>query len=66
MAQFHELCDLTESNHITQQASASPGYLVLGFLGISKPINKQVSIITITAGWLSSWVVDLAQGHHAC
>lgn len=66
MAQFHELCDLTESNHIIQRAFVSPGYLVLGFLGISKPINKQVSIITITVGWPSSWVVDLAMGHHAC
>lgn len=68
MAQFHELCDITESNHIIQWAFASLGYLVLSFLGISKQtnkqtneINKQFSIITITVGWLSSWVVGLAK-----
>lgn len=62
MAQFHELYDITESNHIIQWAFASLGYLVLGFLGISKQINKQVSIIVIIVGWPSSWVVGLARG----
>lgn len=65
MAQFHELCDIAESNHIIQRAFANPG--VPGSrLPWNKELNKQASIITITVGWLSSWVVDLAMGHHAC
>lgn len=62
MAQFHELCDITEFNHIIQWAFASLGCLVLDFLGISKQINKQASLNTITKGWQSGWVVGLAKG----
>lgn len=61
MAQFHELCDITESNHIIQWAFASLGYLVLDFLRRSKQINKQASLNTVTAGWRSGWVVGLAK-----
>lgn len=61
MAQFHELCDLTEFNHMIQWAFANLGCLVLDFLGISKQINKQASLNTITIAWWSGWVVGLAK-----
>lgn len=45
-----------------QRTFASLGCLVLDFLGISKQINKQASLNTITIEWWSGWVVGLAKG----